>query len=87
METIVAKQINYYVLHFNIIDPKQRSFRKFHITETNLISFTDDILWTLDHNNNITVLLNDITSAFYTFKHDLKIDRLTIIGLSDTVLL
>ena len=44
-------------------------------------------LWTLDHNNNIQLLLIDISSAFNIFKHDLLIDRLQMTGLSDTVLL
>ena len=53
METIVAKQLNNYLLHFNILDPKQSGFIKCHSTETTLISLTDDILWTLNDNNNI----------------------------------
>ena len=47
----------------------------------------DDILWTLDHNNNIQFLLLDLSSYFDTIKHDLLIDRLKMIGLSDTVVL
>ena len=47
MEKIVAKQLNNYLLHFNILDPKQSVFKNCHSTETTLISLTDDILWTL----------------------------------------
>ena len=45
------------------------------------------MLWTLDHNNNIPLLLLDLSTAFDIINHDLQIDRLTIIRLSDTVLL
>ena len=51
IEKIVAKQLNNYLLHFNILDPKQSGFRKFHsiytieyFIETTLISLTDDIV-------------------------------------------
>ena len=33
---------------FNIIDPKHSGFRKCHITETTLISLTDDIVLSFD---------------------------------------
>ena len=87
MEKIVAKQLNNYLLHFNILDPKQSGFRKCHSTESTLLSITDDILWTLDNNKNIQLLLLDLSSAFDTIKHDLLIDTLKMIGISDTVLL
>ena len=83
----MAKQLNNYLLYFNILDPNHSGFRKFHSTETTLISLTNDIVWTLNHNKNIQLLLLDFSSAFDTIKHDLLIDRLKIIGLSDTVLL
>ena len=76
IEKIVAKQLNNYLLHFNILDPKHSGFRKCHITETTLISLTGNILWTLDHNKNIQLLLLDLSSAFDKIKHDLLIDRL-----------
>ena len=83
----MAKQLNNYLLHFNILDPKQSGFRQFHSTETILIYLTDDILWTLDHNKNIQLLLLNLSSAFDTINYDLLIDRLKMSGLSDTVLL
>ena len=83
----MAKQFNNYFLHYNIFHPKQSGFRQFHSTEITLISLTDDILWTLDHNKYIQLLLLDISSAFDTIKHYLILYRLKIIGLSDTVLL
>ena len=84
---IVAKHLNNYLLHFNILDPKLSGFRKFHSTETTLISLTDYIIWTLDHNKNIQLLLLDLSSAFNTIKHDLLIYRFKMTGLSDNVLL
>ena len=83
----MAKQLNNYLLHFNILYPKQSWFRKFHSTETTLISLTGDILWTLEHNKNKQLLLLNLSSAFDTIEHNLLIDRLQIIRLSDTVLL
>ena len=32
IETIVAKQLNNYVLYFNILNPKQSRFRTFYST-------------------------------------------------------
>ena len=86
MEKIMAKQLNNYLLHFNILDTNC-GFRKFHSTETTLISLTNNILWTLDHNKNIQLLLLDLSSAFDTIKHYLLIDRLQMIVLSDTIIL
>ena len=83
----MAKHLNNYLLHFNILDSKQSGFRKFHRLETTLISLTDDILWTLDHNKNIQLLVLDLASAFDTIKNDLLTDRLQMIGLSNIVLL
>ena len=62
-------------------------FRKCHSTETTLISLTGDILWTLDHKNNIQLLLLDLSSDFDTIEYDSLIDRLKMIGYSDAVLL
>ena len=76
IEKIVAKQLNNYVLHFNILYPKRVGLRKCHSTETTLISLIDNILWTLDHNKNIQLLLLDLPSAFDTIMHDLLINRL-----------
>ena len=47
MEKITYKQLNNYLVHFNILDHKQ-NVTKFHSTETTffLIFLTDDILWT-----------------------------------------
>ena len=71
MEKILVKQLNNYLLHFNILDPKQSGFRKCHSTEITLISLTGDILLTLNHNNNIQLLLLDLSSAFDKIMHDL----------------
>ena len=75
----MAKQLNNYLLHFNILDHKQSGFRKLHSTETTLSILIDDILWTLDHNKNIQLLLLDLSSAFDIIKHDLLIECLTMI--------
>ena len=79
MEKIVDKQLNNYLLHFNILDPKQIRFGKCHSTETTLISLIDDILLTLDHNNKDTTksfgrsLIIIIYNCYFSMYHQIVI--------------
>ena len=76
---MMAMKFNNYVLYFNILDHKKSGFRKLHMfysTETTLFSLADNMLWTIDHTNNIQLLLLDLSSAFDRIKHDLLIDHL-----------
>ena len=87
LERIVSKQIFNYLSVNNILDPHQSAFKKHHSTETALTSVLNDLLTTLDDNQCIQMVLLDLSSAFDTINHDILINRLYYLGISDAPLL
>lgn len=60
---------------------------KHHSTETALLRVLDDILTSLDHRQDVVLVMLDLSAAFDTLDHEILISRLgSYFGISDTVL-
>ena len=67
--------------------PLQSAYRKNHSTETALLRVLNDILMTLDHHQDVVLVMLDLSGAFDTLDHDILISWLRChFGFSDTVL-
>ena len=86
-ERIVSKHIFNYLSVNNILDPHQSAFKKHNSTETALTYVLNDVLTTLDDKQCIHMVLLDLSSAFDTINHDILINRLYYLGISDAPLL
>ena len=87
LERIVSKHIFNYLSVNKILDPHQSAFKKHHSTETALTSVLNDLLTTLDDNQCIHIVLLELSSAFDTINHNILINRLYYLGISDAPLL
>ena len=81
MERIVYKQLINYLNANSLFDTRQSAYRKFHNTETILLSILDDFLNKLDNNSNIQLILLDISAEFDTIDHSILFKRLEDIGI------
>ena len=82
-ERAVHSQVYSYLLHENILTPKQFGFRPKLSTAIALTYFTDNILDNLDKGSIAGAVFLDLSKAFDTVSHDRLIQKLgTINGFS-----
>ena len=62
-----------------LLDIRQNTFRILHSTETIVLSLFDDLY----NSQPIKLILLDLSSAFYTLRHDILLERLSNIGIQD----
>ena len=87
IEKAVVSQINLYLETNKLNPPLQSAYRKHHSTETALLRVLDGILTSLDHRQDVVLVMLDLSAAFDTLDHEILISRLgSYFGLSDTVL-
>ena len=83
----VVFQINLYLETNKLIPPLQSAHRKHHSTETALLRVLDGILTSLDHREDVVLVMLDLSAAFDTLDHEILISSLrSYFGVSDTVL-
>ena len=82
LERAVHSQVYSYLLHENILTPKQFGFRPKLSTAIALTYFTDNILDNLDKGSIAGAVFLDISKAFDTVSHDRLIQKLGTIGFS-----
>ena len=87
LERIVSKQIFNYLYVNKILDSHQSAFKKYHLTVTTLTSVLNDLLTTLNDNQCIHMVLLDLSPAFDMVNHDILMNRLYDLGISDAPLL
>ena len=80
-------QINLYLETNKLFPLLKSAFRKHHSTETALLRVLDGILMSVDHREDVGLVMLDLSAAFDTLDHEILISRLgSYFGFSDTVL-
>ena len=68
----------------NIIHQMQSGNRKFHLTESALLHFTDELLNNMDQRKMSVIFLLDMSKAFDSIRHDLMLSKLRKTGVSES---
>ena len=85
-ERIVLNQLTAYLTTNNCLSAKQSGNKKFHSTETTLISSSDAILTGMDKQDLSAMVLLDMSKAFDNINHDILFLKLQHLGISKYVL-
>ena len=75
VEKVVAAQTCQHVEDNNLNELYQSAYKQYHSTET-AIKVQDNILWAIDNNCSVILLLLDLPAAFDTVDHRILLDRL-----------
>ncbi len=86
LESFISKQLTQY-LHSHKLLINQSGFRKKHSTITAVLKVLNDLVRSLDGKHHCACLFIDLTKAFDTVNHNILLDRLRSVGLSDNVVL
>ncbi len=87
LETLVNKQLTQYLNDYNILSSNQSGFCKGHSTTTATLKVLNDIVESLDNKQHCVCLFIDLSKAFDTVDHNILLDRLRWVGLSEHVML
>ena len=85
-EKIALDQLTSYLTEKQRLTSNQSGNKKWHSTETSLISTTDAILRAIDQTKATAVVYLDMSKAFDSIKHEILITKLKNIGLSSSAL-
>jgi len=87
LERLVAQQLTTYLTNNGVLPDLQSTYRAHHLTETAVLKVIGDILLALDSSNLALLSLLDLSAAFDTVDHDMKLRRLqTSYGLDGVVI-
>ena len=81
---LVNKQICEYLHKHSLFDPNQSAYKANHGCNTALVKITDDILDSIDDSEVSILTLLDFSKAFDTVNHRLLLEKLKILGFSQT---
>jgi len=85
-EKIALDQLTLYMTEKQRLASNQSGNKRWHATETSLISSTDAILRAIDQTKVTAVVCLDMSKAFDSIKHEILITKLKNIGLSSSAL-
>ena len=86
-ERLVSNQLHHYLQVNGLYASMQSAYRPHHSTETALLRVHNDICLALDQNNDVILILLDLSSAFDMVNHHILLKRLKIrYGVCGTVL-
>lgn len=83
-EKIVTVQLSYEIKH--IISPSQHGFFKSRSVETNMVTFIDYLLNSMDRNTQVDVVYTDFSKAFDKINHNLLLKKLHRVGVHGNLL-
>ena len=77
-------QINLYLETNKLFPLLQSAYRKHHSKKTALLRVLDGILMSLDHREDVVLVMLDLSAAFDTLDHEILISRLYYGGFHPT---
>ena len=77
LERVIHTRLTAHLQSFPSISPFQSAYRKFHSTETALLSIQNDLLLAIDHRKLSALVLLDLSAAFDTIDHQVLLTRLS----------
>lgn len=80
-----ARQVQGILGKTDFLDPFQSGFRPGYVTETALVTLTDDFWWEKDGDSATILTLLDLCLVFNTIYHDILLVQLCELGLGDMV--
>ena len=76
LERIVLSQLNKHLNHNSLLSPPQSSYKPNYSTETDLLRIVNDLLTAMDNNKICILTLLDLSAAFDTIDHQIRLTRL-----------
>ena len=87
IERAVSSQIVDHMTTNDFTEIFQSAYCMYHSTEAALVRVQNDILWELDNQNIVLLILVDLSAAFDTIDHTILLDRLSVrFGIKGTAL-
>ncbi|XP_006823245.1 uncharacterized protein LOC100368499 [Saccoglossus kowalevskii] len=86
LERIVASQLTDYLTANSLLEPLQSAYKKYHSTETALLKIHNDICSFIDSGNYVLLCLLDLSAAFDTIDHNILLNRMSNLGVTDMAL-
>ena len=87
IEKVACSRLTDHMDTYHLADPHQSAYRPLHSTESALIKVKNAIMFALDSNKAVLVVLLDLSAAFDTIDHSILISRLSSrIGVRGTAL-
>jgi hypothetical protein len=76
IEKVIATQLLMHMSNNNILDKMQSAYKRYHSTETALLSVQNDILRFIDDGKHVLLVLLDLSAAFDTVNHSILLSFL-----------